>query len=170
MTTTQFPSAATLKVSIGTGYHSAATGESFRSYAGGLDRMGGGGQAIPSNLPAGVLRRKNILDPNGFTAEELQGFGRALVGDWSGGSRGKASPASDFSLTFGNTFGKLGVVLSAVSTHGYSIVTEEQRFFGVDAGSSSPRTTTTSPRTARAPAPGWSATSRIASMTRTVCI
>jgi hypothetical protein len=134
MTTTQFPSAATLKVSIGTGYHSAATGESFRSYAGGLDRMGDGGQSMPSNLPAGVLRRKNILDPNGFTAEELQGFGRALVGDWSGGSVAKASPASDFSLTFGNTFGKLGVVFSAVSTHGYSIVTEEQRFYGVDAG------------------------------------
>ena len=134
MTTIEFPGAQTFKVSLGSGYHSAATGESFRSYAGGLDRLGGGGQPIPSMIPSGVLRRRNILDPSGFTADELQTFGRALVGDWSSGDVSTASPASDFSITYGNTFGRFGVVLSGVSNHGYSSVQEEQRFFGVDAG------------------------------------
>jgi len=134
MTTSQFPGAASLKVTLGSGYHSAATGSSFRRYSGGLDRLGDGGQPIPSSIPTDILRRRNILDPDGFTAEELQGFGRSLVGDWSGGEVSSASPASDFSLTYGNTFGRLGVVLSGVSTHGYASVEEEQRFFGVDAG------------------------------------
>jgi outer membrane receptor protein involved in Fe transport len=134
MTTTQFPSAATFKVSIGTGYHSAATGESFRRYSGGLSRLGDGGQPIPSSIPGGILRRRNILDPNGYTAAELQTFGQGLLGDWSGGEVSTASPATDFSLTYGNTFGRLGVVLSGTSNHGYSVVQEEQRFFGVDAG------------------------------------
>ncbi|MEO8380849.1 MAG: TonB-dependent receptor, partial [Acidobacteriota bacterium] len=134
MTTTQFPGEGSLKVTLGSGYHSSATGRSFRSYSGGLDRLGDGGQPIPSSIPADILRRRNILDPNGFSAEELQGFGRALVGDWSGGEVGPASPATDFSLTYGNTFGRLGVVLSGVSNHGYARIDEEQRFFGVDAG------------------------------------
>lgn len=134
MTTTQFPSEASLKVTLGSGYHSSATGEEFRRYAGGLDRLGGGGQAIPSSIPAGILRRRNIFDPDGFSAEELQGFGRSLVGDWSGGAVRQASPATDFSLTYGNTFGRLGVVLSGVSNHGYASIDEEQRFFGVDGG------------------------------------
>jgi outer membrane receptor protein involved in Fe transport len=134
MTTTEFPGSSTLKASFGTGYHSVATGEPFRSYAGGLNRMGDGGQPIPSSIPGDILRRKNILDPNGFTAEELATFGKSLVGDWSGGDVRDASPATDFSLTYGNTIGRLGLVLSATSNHGYAIVHETQRFFGVDAG------------------------------------
>src|SRR6185295_8710673 len=36
MTTTQFPTAQSLKFTVGTGYQSNATGKRFRSYAGGL--------------------------------------------------------------------------------------------------------------------------------------
>ncbi|MDP9194933.1 MAG: TonB-dependent receptor [Acidobacteriota bacterium] len=134
MTTTAFPSAASMKVSFGTGYHSAATGEPFRRYAGGLNRTGGGGQRIPSSIPSGLLRRSSIFDPNGFTPAELETFGEALIGNWTGDETSSAQPATDFSITFGNTFGKLGVVLSATSNHGYEIVDEEYRFFGVDSG------------------------------------
>lgn len=134
MTTTAFPSTASFKVSFGSGYHSAATGEPFRRYAGGLSRTGSGGQRIPSSIPTGLLRRSSIFDPNGFTPAELETFGEALIGDWTGRETSSAQPATDFSLTFGNTFGKLGVVLSAVSNHGFEIVDEEYRFFGVDSG------------------------------------
>ncbi len=134
MTTTEFPGAQSLKLSFGSGYHSAATGEAFRRYAGGLNRLGDGGQAIPSGIPSDILRRRSTLDPNGFTAEELAGFGKALVGGWTGDAISSADPATDLSLTYGNTFGRLGVVLSAVSNHGYEIVDEQQSFFGYDAG------------------------------------
>jgi outer membrane receptor protein involved in Fe transport len=134
MTTTAFPSAASFKVSFGSGYHSAATGEPFRRYAGGLSRTGAGGQRIPSSIPTGLLRRSSIFDHNGFTPAELEAFGEALIGNWTGEKVSSAPPAADFSLTFGNTFGKLGVVLSAVSNHGFEVVEEEYRFFGVDSG------------------------------------
>ena len=133
MTTTQFPSSATLRVNLGSSYVSGVTGETFRRYAGGLDRMGNGGQSLPSSIPDGFLRRRSILDPTGYTPEELEQFGEALIGNWTG-REVTAAPGADFSVTFGNTFGRLGVVFSAVSNHGYDRVEEEQRFFGVDAG------------------------------------
>lgn len=133
MTTTQFPPAATLKMTIGMGYQSAATGNAFRRYAGGLDTWGKGGQPIPRAIPSAFLKRGSTLDPSGFTAQELETLGEAFIGDWSG-ERGDAAPATDFSLTYGNTFGPLGVVFSAVSNHKYDTVDEELRFFGLDLG------------------------------------
>ncbi|HYC89656.1 MAG TPA: TonB-dependent receptor [Thermoanaerobaculia bacterium] len=133
MTTTQFPSAATMKVTLGSAYNSGATGGNVRRYSGGLDRWGRGGQAMPSSIPADFLKRRSVLDPTGYTPQELESFGEALAGDWTGRST-TASPATDFALTYGNTFGPLGVVFSAVSNHGYDVVEEEQRYFGLDAG------------------------------------
>ena len=134
MTTTEFPSEQTVKVTVGASYFSAATGEPFRRYAGGLDRFGGGGQKFPSSVPSNFLKRRSILDPTGYTPKELETFGEAFVGNWTGERISTASPASDLALTYGNTIGRLGVVLSAVSNHGFSAVTEQQRFFGLDAG------------------------------------
>ncbi len=134
MTTTQFPSAQSLKITVGSGYQSGSTGSRFSRYSGGLGRTGKGGQARPSNIPTEFLQRRSTLQPNGFTSAELQAIGLSLVGDWTGREDGSASPSSDFALTYGNTFGRLGVVLSAVSNHGFSKNEEEQRFFGFDAG------------------------------------
>jgi outer membrane receptor protein involved in Fe transport len=134
MTTTQFPSSATFKLTLGTAYNSGATGESFRRYAGGLDRLGDGGQALSSSIPTDFLKRRSALDPAGFTPAQLETFGEAMVGKWTGANVSSASPSTDFALTYGDTFGRLGVVVSAVSNHGFDVVDEEQRFFGVDAG------------------------------------
>lgn len=134
MTTTEFPSAQTVKVTLGSSYHSTATGNAFRRYAGGLDRFGRGGQGLPSTVPSDFLKRRSNLDPTGYTPQELETFGEAMIGSWTGESIPSAAPASDLALTYGNTFGRFGVVLSAVSNHGYSAVSEEQRFFGLDAG------------------------------------
>lgn len=134
MTTTEFPGGAALKITLGSAYNSGATGASFRRYAGGLGRLGDGGQELPSTIPTNVLRRRTILDPNGFTAEELQTFGRALLGDWNFNAISDASPNTDFAVTYGNTFGRLGLVFSATSNHGYDSIEEHQAFFGVDSG------------------------------------
>jgi len=134
MTTTEFPAAQTVKVTLGTSYHSAATGNAFRRYAGGLDRFGRGGQGMPSSIPEHFLKRRSNLDPTGYTPQELETFGEALIGRWTGDSISSAAPASDLALTYGTTLGRFGIVLSAVSNHGYSAITEEQRFFGLDAG------------------------------------
>ena len=134
MTTTQFPGSQSLKITAGSSYLSGTTGNAFRRYSGGLSRSGAGGQAMPSAIPEEFLQRRGLLQPNGFTSEELQSIGRSLAGDWTGHEVSSASPATDFSLTYGNTFGRLGVVLSGVSNHGFDTADEEQRYFGVDTG------------------------------------
>lgn len=134
MTTTQFPGSQSLKLTLGSGYQSGTTGNQFSRYNGGLTRTGSGGQARPSTIPDGFLQRRSLLQPNGFTSLELQEIGRSLVGSWTGREETSVSPSTDFALTYGNSFGRFGVVLSAVSNHGFDKVEEEQRFFGVDAG------------------------------------
>lgn len=133
MTTTEFPRAALMKVTVGAGQHSSATGSSFRRYSGGLDWLGRGGQSLPTSIPSVPLKRQSALDRSGFTPSELEALGEAFMGRWTGEST--TAPAStDFSLTYGNSFGRLGVVLSAVSNHRYETTDEVQRFFGLDAG------------------------------------
>lgn len=130
MTTTNFPSAASMRLSVGTGWVSGTTGEGFRRYAGGLGRLGAGGQPMPAAIPSGFLKRRSVFDPNGYTPQELEAFGEEFVGAWTATEDSTAPAATDFSLTYGNSFGPLGVVLSGTSTHGFDIVDEEQRFFG----------------------------------------
>ncbi|HEX6177818.1 MAG TPA: carboxypeptidase regulatory-like domain-containing protein, partial [Thermoanaerobaculia bacterium] len=134
MTTTDFPSGASMKVSLGAGYQSDTTGNDFRRYAGGLGVRGDGGQSLSSRVASDYLQRRSPLSPEGFTPAELEMFGETFVGDWSGSRLSTADPSTDFSLTYGNTFGNLGVVLSAVSNHKYGATDEELRFFGLDSG------------------------------------
>lgn len=134
MTTVQFPRSSTLKVSLGTSYVSGVTGGPFRSYAGGLSRWGRGGQELPKGVPASFLQRRSILNPSGFTARELETIGEAFVGSWTGREVSSASPGTDVSLTYGMTLGRLGLVVSGVSTHGYDEIDEVQRYFGFDVG------------------------------------
>jgi outer membrane receptor protein involved in Fe transport len=134
MTTTEFPKGASVKATLGSSYQSGTTGNRFRRYAGGLSTAGNGGQRLPSIIPDTFLQRKSILSPVGFSPEELEKFGEALVGDWSGRTTASAPPATDFALTFGDTLGRVGLVFSAVSNHGYETTDEVQRFFAIDSG------------------------------------
>ncbi|HEY5609814.1 MAG TPA: TonB-dependent receptor, partial [Thermoanaerobaculia bacterium] len=133
LTTSDFPKEQTFKLTIGAGQQSS-TGGSFRRYAGGLDRSGSGGQSLPSVIPSTPLKRQSVFDSSGFTPAELEAFGEAFVGSWTGTGSKSASPATDFSLTYGDTFGRFGVVLSAVSNHKFETTDEQQRFFGIDTG------------------------------------
>ncbi len=134
MTTVDFPRATTLKIGLGSSYVSGVTGGAFHQYAGGLSAFGRGGQGLPEGIPADRLRRKSVLDPNGLTPAELQTIGQAFAGNWTGRETSSASPARDLSITFGTTLGRLGVVLSGVSNHGYNSVGEIQRYYGIDVG------------------------------------
>ncbi|HVR42698.1 MAG TPA: TonB-dependent receptor [Thermoanaerobaculia bacterium] len=133
MKTTDFPSSSTFRVSLGASWRSG-TGEAFGRYAGGVDRLGRGGQRLPSIVPEQVLNRMSALNPSGFTPQELEQFGEAFVGSWAGAREGTASPGTDFSLTWGDTFGPIGLVFSAVSNSSADSTDEVQRFFGLDSG------------------------------------
>lgn len=134
MSTLDFPSSASLKVSVGGSYDSETTGSEFSRYAGGLSWTGKGGQAKPAALPAERLVPKSIVNPNGLSPEELQAVGRLFVGSWIGEETPSASPSSNMSLTYGNTFGRLGVVVSGVTSRGFSRTESDHVYFGLDSG------------------------------------
>ena len=124
MTTTQFPGSQSVKLTVGTAYQGGTTGSDFRRY---------GSQRLSGDAPSTFLQRSSILNPNGFSPAELERIGETFVGDWTGRASESASPATDYALTYGNTFGRLGVVLSAVSNHGFKNTEEIQRYYGIDA-------------------------------------
>jgi len=134
MSTLDFPTSASLKVAVGGGYDSQTTGGEFSRYAGGLDWTGQGGQGKPAGLPAERLQPQSIVNPDGLTPEQLQAVGRLFVGKWTGDETPKASPNSNVSLTYGNTFGRFGVVISGVTSRGFSRVESEHVYFGLDSG------------------------------------
>ncbi|HEX6098652.1 MAG TPA: TonB-dependent receptor [Thermoanaerobaculia bacterium] len=134
MTTVQFPQTSSLKVSLGTSYVTGVTGGAFRQYSGGLSRWGSGGQKLPDSVPDQFVQRKSILNPAGFTQEELETIGEGFAGAWTGREVSSVDPGTDFALTYGTTLGRLGVVVSGVSTRGFDEVDEVQRYFGFDVG------------------------------------
>ncbi len=140
--TLDFPTDTTLEFSMGGRTNSNTTGDAFGRYVGGLDFMGDGGQAIPSSIPDQFLARGNPFNP-GFSPEELQQFGRDFIGSWTADDTAKnyypsdysgADPNLGFSLTYGDTFGNLGVVISATHARTFYHQDEEQRYFVLGAG------------------------------------
>ncbi len=141
METLDFPLQQTASVGFSAGSHSVTTGETFGQYAGGLSFGGGGGQPLP-DLPQQSLTRQNPLTGEGFTPEELQAIGLQVLESgpvWTAdggaarypfaGSAGDAPFDSGFNASYGNTFGRLGLVVSGTYDHEYRSTLEEQNFY-----------------------------------------
>lgn len=109
--TLDFPSNTTLSLSFGASYDDQTTGERFATYAGGLSFSGDGGIARPAGIPDAKLVRQGRFGGAGYTREELQNFGRSFAGAWQP-SYETAPVGQNVSLTWGTTFGRLGVILS----------------------------------------------------------
>jgi len=134
MSTLDFPSTASLKVSMGGSWDSQTTGGEFSRYAGGLNWAGKGGQAKPAGLPAERIQPQTIINPDGLSPQQLQAVGRLFVGHWTGEETPSISPNSSLSLTYGNTFGRFGVVVSGVTSRSFSRVESDHVYFGLDSG------------------------------------
>ncbi len=140
--TLDFPTAQTASFGTSMGSNSTATGESFGQYAGGLGFSGSGGQPLPAILPSEPLVRSNPLTGEGFTPEELQQYGLEILDAgpvWTadgGAARypfaGSASDApfdSGFNGSYGNTFGRFGLVVSGTHSHDFHAKAEDQNFY-----------------------------------------
>ncbi len=134
LSTLDFPLQQTLDLSLGASSRSGTRGESFGRFVGGLSWDGVGGQPAPSILPPERLVPKSFVNPSGFSSEELATIGRGFVGRWSPDV--SSAPANmDYSASYGNTVGRLGLMLAAVTAHDYQAVGGEiQRFFALDTG------------------------------------
>ncbi len=142
METLDFPLQQTASVGFSAASHSTTTGNAFGQYAGGLSFGGSGGQSLPDTLPRESLTRRNPLTGVGFTPEELQQYGRQILEAgpvWTAdggaarlpfaGSAGDAPLDSGFNASYGNTFGKFGLVISGTYDHDYRTTEEDQNFY-----------------------------------------
>jgi hypothetical protein len=134
LATLDFPTEASLKVSLGAASDPEVTGTGFGRYAGGLSWFGSGGQAMPSAVPSGRIEKESIVNPEGLTPAELETIGDSFQPVWLADAPTAAPYNGNFAVAYGNTFGRLGVVLSATSTHGYDFTDEVQKYYGLDAG------------------------------------
>lgn len=133
----KLPSRPVVDLSYGYGYSSVATGKNIPlSALGRRDWLGfdNGARALPSAFPDSKIVRQGIYTPDvGFSADQITQFGRLLGNQWRPQSA-KGKPGQNWGLAFGNRFGNLGVVASAMQSYKEQYVEEARRFFRVADG------------------------------------
>ncbi len=134
LNTSPWPEGTVMTVRVGSGENSQVAGHSFSRYAGGLAFDGSGGQWLPAGFPSSFITRATRFNPQGLTPEQLQNLGRSLSGDWTGKPTSSSPANRSFALSYGRSFGSLGVVLSATQSHGFTRTEETQTFYGLDSG------------------------------------
>ncbi|MBI4487097.1 MAG: TonB-dependent receptor [Acidobacteria bacterium] len=121
-------------LSYGLSFFSTATGKSIPlSPLGNRDVWGydDGARALPSAFPANKIVRRGIYTPDvGYPADELTALGRLLENRWRPVNE-TGRPGQNWGGTFGNRFGRLGVVGSITHAYKEQYVEEDRRFFHV---------------------------------------
>ncbi len=136
MQTVEFPTEKTFAVTVNYGFNSQTTGKLFRTYpGGGLDGVGfdDGGRGLP-----GIFPEDKRLFVGNFTDQEFQEFGRALSNNYTPVNRGWTRPQQTYSISGGNTYGKLGLVGAITFANQPQRYPEERRFL-VNAGGGQPQ-------------------------------
>ncbi|MEM6705395.1 MAG: TonB-dependent receptor [Acidobacteriota bacterium] len=131
--TKQFPARQRFSVGLSASSNELATGEDILRYPGGLSFSGGGGQGLPAGFPEERIRRFSFFSDQGFTNEELEGLGESLIGDWTP-QRDSAPINSGFNITYGNSYDRLGLVLSGTWGNSFSARTEDRDFYRFSLG------------------------------------
>ena len=131
--TLQFPTSRTAELGFSVGQDGVASGNPYPTYPGGLGAFGDGGQALPSSIPNADLIRLSPFTGAGFTPAELEAFGEVLVGDWQPSSE-DAPLNRGYKLSYGDTFGRLGVILSTSYSNEFDRRDEDQIIYRVGTG------------------------------------
>jgi outer membrane receptor protein involved in Fe transport len=105
--TVEFPRSKTLRVGVTGGFNSLTSLEPFSTYPGGNRDFVGvddGTRDIPAAVPA------KRLFAGSFTSQEFQDLGRAFPVNWETTIRDSMRPSQGYSVSSGNTIGRLGLV------------------------------------------------------------
>lgn len=134
--TLDFPRAATLKVTYGTGFNTLTTNKPFKTYPGGRFDFWGfddSARMLPELIPGQRIVRGTAFTP-GFTRDQLAVFGRSFSNVWEYNEDQKAMPAQKFNVIAGNTWGRLGMVFAL--NHGTDFESRRERmvFYNVGGG------------------------------------
>ena len=141
--TVEFPNRQQAGVGFSAGYNSITTGDEILQYEGGLDFFGDGGQSLPASVPPEPIFPESPFDDHGegFTREEIEGFGEALIGDWTPERDSGAPYDQSYKLSYGNTFDRFGLVLSTTYENDFETRFEERNIFSVSGGEVVPQNT-----------------------------
>ena len=126
--TKQFPPQQRLTLGISVTDNEIATGEDILGYPGGVSFSGSGGQGLPAGFPNQRVRRFSSFTGEGFMDDELEALGESLIGDWTP-PRESADQDTGFNLSYGNSFDRLGVVLSAQWSNGFDRREEVRNYY-----------------------------------------
>jgi hypothetical protein len=130
----KLPSQPVVDVSYGVSFFTTATGKSIPiSPLGNRDWLGfdDGARALPGGFPDNKIVRRGIYTPDvGFSTDQMNAFGRQLDNTWRPALR-NGKPGQNWSGTFGNRFGNLGVVGSITHSYREQFVDEQRRFFRI---------------------------------------
>ena len=133
----KFPNRPTFDLSWGMNFYSTATGKDIiLSPLGNRDFLGfdDGARAMPASFPDSKVIRRGIYTPDvGFSPDEITTFGRALEDVWRPTDE-SGSPGQNFSVVYGNRFGKFGVIGSVSQSYKEQYVEENRRFYLIGEG------------------------------------
>ncbi len=116
LNTLDFPTDASLRVSLGAGYDALSTGEGLKQYVGGLSWNGSGGQPLPSSMPGELVVPSSPLGNGGFSPQELEALGESLQPHWEADTASTAPYNGNFNVSYGDTIGRFGLVVSAMGS------------------------------------------------------
>jgi outer membrane receptor protein involved in Fe transport len=121
-------------LSYGLNFYSIATGKDIpMSPLGNRDWLGfdDGARALPDGVPNSKIVRRGIYTPDvGFPESEIAAFGKLFENGWRPVNK-SGRPGQNWSGTFGNRFGNLGVVTSITHSYKEQFVEEDRRFFRI---------------------------------------
>ncbi len=130
----KLPSQPVGDLSYGLSFSSTATGKSIPlSPLGSRDAWGydDGARTLPSGFPTNKIVRRGIYTPDvGYAPDEITQLGRLLDNTWLPVSE-KGQPGQNWNATFGNRFGRFGVVGSVTHSYKEQFLEEDRRFFHV---------------------------------------
>jgi outer membrane receptor protein involved in Fe transport len=129
--TRDFPSTKTLRAGFSSGFNTLSAFKAFNTYpGGGRDYFGidDGTRSIPSMIPG------KRLFPGNFSQDEFQQFGRAFPVNWEPERIESLRPGQGYSVSGGNTIGRVGLVGAFTLSNSPTTRDERQTYYRVSGG------------------------------------
>ncbi len=131
-----FPAAPVLRFSMSQGFTQGTSFEDGLTYAGGSRDMFGfddGTRSLPSAIPDAKTVRRGRFSDVGFLPSELESMGEAFSNVWSP-VEDRVGQDQSYSFVAGDSWDKLGAVVSATWSRGHQNTDEERTFYSVSGG------------------------------------
>jgi outer membrane receptor protein involved in Fe transport len=137
--TIDFPKSASLSAKFSLGFNTRTHGRDFFGYPGngGLSNFfgfGRGRRALPSLVPENRrVTSRNIIDPTGFTPEELERLGESFSNVFTPRAE-DARPELGWSISGGTSLGRLGFVGALSFKNEPQTLNEERKYYIIGEG------------------------------------